>query len=449
MALTGTVPVPPLCSGKELMTTPVPSPDPPGPAARGRLALRLRLRLTAPTRRLRPDSRRLAVRPTTPPPWPPAPAGWAPGDRRRRAQRPVRHRRLRPRPSTSRSRCTPRTSSPTRCRRSATSSPSTSKRVHRPRLRHPHLRRRHRQGGRARQAAGADPSSYGGTDLVAQLEKTVADSGPGEGRVQDVLDAEADRRRLRERGRPGVRRRGAHRRAQPGGGRGHHVPARPAVPRRAGSGSGFTQDTRAPDQTCDADKASKPDLDATAFAVQALQRGRLRRRPRRGGPAVDVAEGRSRRRTARSAAAAAGTPNTQQHRPGRRRPRRGGRDAAAEKAATWVVRHQALDCQEFDPAASGAIAYDDAGLAAAAKKGIPVKTEDQFRRASAERAAGAAVAARRARPRASRSGPAEVSRRGGAVRRAVVAVVVTATVALPARRAPASAPTAAARPGTG
>ena len=38
------------------------------------------------------------------------------------------------------------------------------------------------------QAVGADPTSYGGTDLVAQLEDTVADRGPIEGRLQDALD---------------------------------------------------------------------------------------------------------------------------------------------------------------------------------------------------------------------------------------------------------------------
>ncbi len=61
-----------------------------------------------------------------------------------------------------------------------------------------------------------------------------------------------------------------------------------------------------------------------------------------------------------------------------------GETEAAEQAATWVFGHQAVDCQKFHASDVGAIAYDDASLAAAAKKGITAKTADQFRRASSE-----------------------------------------------------------------
>ncbi len=61
-----------------------------------------------------------------------------------------------------------------------------------------------------------------------------------------------------------------------------------------------------------------------------------------------------------------------------------GEAAAAEQAATWLAAHQVGDCPSARKPDVGAIAYDDAALSAAGAKGITVKTQDQFRRASAQ-----------------------------------------------------------------
>ena len=232
------------------------------------------------------------------------------------------------------------------------------------------------------EAVGADPSSYGGTDLVAQLEKTVADSGPAKGRVQDVLDPQqadaADYANVV--------------------GQAYAVEALTAAQSpEAGAATtfllaqqcrggwfrlGFTQDAKSADQSCDADKASKPDLDTTSFAVQAL-------RGDDSGPASEAVDRAVTWLKGQQAGdgsfggGAAGTANTNSTGLAGAALGEAAGPAAAEHAATWVFHHQALDCQEFDPAVVGAIAYDDAALAAAAKKGIPVKAEDQFRRATA------------------------------------------------------------------
>lgn len=64
--------------------------------------------------------------------------------------------------------------------------------------------------------------------------------------------------------------------------------------------------------------------------------------------------------------------------------RLGGDDADATKAATWVRAHQlSTDCGRLG-SESGAIAYDDGTLASAVKTGITVKTSFTWRLASAQ-----------------------------------------------------------------
>lgn len=232
------------------------------------------------------------------------------------------------------------------------------------------------------QAAGADPTSYGGTDLVAQLERTVADRGPAAGRIQDVLDPKeasaADYANVV--------------------GQAYAVEGLTAAgsPEAAAATTfllaqqcqggwfrlGFTKDSQAPDQGCDADRTSKPDLDTTAFAVQALGETDSAQAT----AAVDSAVAWLERQQAPDGSfggGATGTPNTNSTGLAGTALAGAGDPAAAEKAATWVFGHQVLDCRKFSPAVRGVIAYDDAGLTTAASKGISVKAEDQFRRASA------------------------------------------------------------------
>jgi len=234
------------------------------------------------------------------------------------------------------------------------------------------------------QAVGEDPTSYGGKDLVAQLEDTVADHGPATGRIQDALD-------------PHVKSAADYANAI---GQAYAVRALDtAGSDEAGAATDyllaqqcqdgwfrldFTKDAGASDQSCDGDPSSKPDLDATAFAVQALGADDSAQVASH----VDAAKawlekqqaadgsfgGGSGSTTANSnSTGLAGTVLAQT-----------GETAAAEKAATWVFAHQVADCAAADQADVGAISYDDAAQQAAEKKGITVKTSDQFRRATAQ-----------------------------------------------------------------
>ena len=254
-----------------------------------------------------------------------------------------------------------------------------------PGLRDGDVGRQHRQGGRAGPGRRGDPTSYGGKDLVAQLEDTVG--GPRAGRGADPgrrRPAREECRRLRQRDRPGVRRHGPRRRGQRRGRRRDRLPARPAVLRRLVPAR-LRRRRGASDQGCDGDKSSKPDLDATAFAVQALSADDSAQAASR----VDAATPgwrSSRPRTARSGAAAR-PPDAeqQQHRPGRDRAGATGRHRGGGEGRRLGVR--APDRATARPPTrptSGAIAYDDAAQPAAEKKGITAKTSDQFRRATAQ-----------------------------------------------------------------
>ena len=234
------------------------------------------------------------------------------------------------------------------------------------------------------QAAGADPTSYGGTDLVAQLEDTVADRGPIEGRLQDVLDKKeasaVDYANVV--------------------GQAYAVTGLDAADSDEAAAAtdfliaqqckdgwfrlDFTKDTGASDQTCDGDPASKPDLDATAFAVRALSADDSAQAT----AAVDSAVAWLGQQQASDGSFGGGSASTTANSNSTGLAGAvladAGETTAAEKAATWVFQHQAVDCERFDASDVGAIAYDDASLAAAAKKGITAKTSDQFRRASSE-----------------------------------------------------------------
>ncbi|WP_344155551.1 hypothetical protein [Nocardioides koreensis] len=235
------------------------------------------------------------------------------------------------------------------------------------------------------QAAGADPTSYGGTDLVAQLEDTVADRGPVEGRLQDALDK-------KEASATDYANVVGQAYAVTGLDAADSDEAAAAtdflVAQQCEDGwfrLDFTKDTGAADQSCDGDPSSKPDLDATAFAVRALAADDSAEAT----AAVDAAvawlgEQQASDGSFGGGGSASTTANSNSTGLAGAVLADAGETAAAEKAATWVFRHQAVDCDRFDAADVGAIAYDDASLTAAAKKGITAKTSDQFRRAGSE-----------------------------------------------------------------
>jgi hypothetical protein len=149
----------------------------------------------------------------------------------------------------------------------------------------------------------------------------------------------------------------------------------------------FTADAAAADQTCDGDPASKPDVDATAFAVWALSD---RTDDAGTGDQVDKAVAWLQDHQATDGSFGGGTPTMTPNSNSTGLVGwvlgEAGETDTAERAATWVRQHQAVDgdCASYDASVDGAIAYDDTALQRAAKRGITAKTADQFRRASAQ-----------------------------------------------------------------
>lgn len=233
------------------------------------------------------------------------------------------------------------------------------------------------------QAVGADVTAYGDTDLLARLEDTVADNGPARGRIQDALDPkQADA--IDYANVVGQ----AYAVTALGAADSAEAPTATDFLLAQQCDGGwfrldFTKDDRATDQSCDGDRTSSPDLDATAFAVRALVADDSSTATAAVDSAIAWLKAQQAADGSFGGGAASTTANSNSTGLAGAVLGRAGETAAAEQAATWVFRHQALDCQRYDAADLGAVAYDDASLEAAAKRGITVKSADQFRRASA------------------------------------------------------------------
>jgi hypothetical protein len=150
----------------------------------------------------------------------------------------------------------------------------------------------------------------------------------------------------------------------------------------------FTNDKTAADQTCDGGKAtgeSSADTDVTALAVLALQdvpgttaavgnaeQWLLGQQKKNGSFGGGTSTESSNTNSTGLAGWALGTM---------------GDIDAASAAASWVRAHQATNvahCFYYDPADTGAIAYDDAARTALQGTPIADDTQDQFRRATAQ-----------------------------------------------------------------
>lgn len=238
------------------------------------------------------------------------------------------------------------------------------------------------------QVAGADPTTYGGVDLVSRLESVVGTAAPSRGRIADVTlwtdNANVIGQTFAVRGLAAA----------------GSPQARPALRfllrQQCASGYfrlNFTSDPSAPDQTCDGGlrlSTSAPDTDVTAMAVLSLislhsdqraVKGSIRRatqwlRQRQhdngsfgGGPSTGSSNSNS---TGLAALALAGN----------------GSCRAAVDAARWVARLQVSSVPRSSPLASekGAIAYDRTAYDAGLRKGIRKATRDQWRRATAQAA---------------------------------------------------------------
>jgi hypothetical protein len=230
------------------------------------------------------------------------------------------------------------------------------------------------------QGTGADPTDFGGVDLVARLSKRVANKAPIAGRIQD---------------------RGTSDFANVIG-QAYAVQAlTTAGAKKAGKATSFllaqqckagyfrlnfTEDKTAADQTCDGGKrktTSAPDTDATALAVLALLEDATPTKPVRkavsralawltktqetngsfgGGPSTETSNANS---TGLAASALGAT----------------GACDKANKAAKWLSKLTVSGVS----GENGAIAYDKAARAAA-KDGISVEERDQFIRSTAQAA---------------------------------------------------------------
>ena len=233
------------------------------------------------------------------------------------------------------------------------------------------------------ETVGDDPTDVGGIDLVSRLEATVAAKGPAQGRVEDRVDA-------KQKGAADYANTIAQAyavQALDGAGSDSAADATSYLLQQQCADGWFRLDFPATDakaQGCDADPRSAPDIDATAFAVRALDGSDDPQAEAAADKAVSWLESVQAPDGSFGGEPVGRTPNANST---------GlvgwvlgdlGETDAAQQAATWVAAHQLGDCPGTPAADAGAVAYDDAALSAAGAKGITVKTQDQFRRAGAQ-----------------------------------------------------------------
>lgn len=235
--------------------------------------------------------------------------------------------------------------------------------------------------------AGADPTAFGGVDLVSRLSGQVQSGAPITGRIADTSSFGDNANTLGQAF--------AVRALTTAGSAA--APSALAFLLEQQCSDGFfrlyfTADKTQQDQSCDGGVAtgdSAPDTDATAIAVQQL-----------------LALGSSDQAVTGAIAAAESWLRSQQHRDGSfgggtstaaaNANSTGlagstlgmlGRTFAAERAAVWIRRHQADDLGRCTSALGpdrGAVAYDGAALSAGGGDGITDATIDQWHRASAQ-----------------------------------------------------------------
>lgn len=238
-------------------------------------------------------------------------------------------------------------------------------------------------------AAGDDPTSYGGHNLITDLEARVAASSPIQGRIQDAYTPgpfESDFANV-------IGQAFAARALSHAG----SVKAADVISflldQQCSAGFFrlyFNPDAGATDQTCDGGAAdeSGPDTDATALTVLQLEAITS--------PSTAVTDAINQAKAwlhntqhadgsfgGGTATEASNTDST-----GLAGWALGvlGDEAAATKAAVWVRSHQADEptaCGNALSSQTGALAYDDAALTTGRTDGITTLTQDQWRRATA------------------------------------------------------------------
>ncbi len=234
------------------------------------------------------------------------------------------------------------------------------------------------------QAAGDPATSYGGVDLVERLEGLVSADPTTLGRIRDA-SAYGDYANVlgQAYAAQGLTDAGSSRAVDVTGF---------LLEQQCSAGFFrlyFAEETQ-PDQTCDggvSSGASAPDTDATAIAVTALASQDT--------PAVGAALTKAgdwlldQQKRDGSFGGGTATEGSNANSTGLAGQALAvlGKPTAARRAAIWVRRHQVHEagaCTTALHAEQGAIAYDDAGLAAARRDGIDDTTSDQWRRATTQ-----------------------------------------------------------------
>lgn len=230
------------------------------------------------------------------------------------------------------------------------------------------------------QTAGVDATSFGGVDLVARLEGRVAGPGPAEGRIQNQNDSFGDANVIGQAfAAAGLRAAGSSRAG---------VVTDFLLAQQCPGGFfrlDFTPGTGAADQSCDEGApGSAPNTDATAIAMLQLSE------QVDASPTVAAAWQKARAWLAsrqKADGSFGGGPTTEEsnaNSTGLAGWALGG--PAGALAARWLRDRQASFYDVCDALVRerGALAYDDAALAAGRSGGITAESRDQFRRASAQ-----------------------------------------------------------------
>lgn len=229
--------------------------------------------------------------------------------------------------------------------------------------------------------AGRDPASFGGRNLIAQLEGTVATTAPIAGRIQDTSSYGDYANVLGQAWAVEALDRSGSAKA---------ASATDFFLKQQCSEGYFrtylTTDKTAVDQTCDGGKAasaSDPSTDTTALAVITLSQHSKT-------PAVSAALAKAKGWLAAAQAAdgswggGAGTSTANSNSTGLATRALTG-TASAKRGVAWLTARQATANDGALSGEAGAIAYDDAALTTARTAGIADDTaRDQWRRATAQ-----------------------------------------------------------------
>jgi hypothetical protein len=243
------------------------------------------------------------------------------------------------------------------------------------------------------QSSGAQPRSFGGHDLVAELTDRVSTSAPTAGRVQDRL-APGDTDPSTDGDQADTDFANVYGQALAARGLGNAGAASAAsvtsflLAQQCPAGwfrINLTADPASPRQGCDP-ATDTPDTDATSYTV--IQLSALRSRS--AAVTTAIAHAKAWLRARQRAGGAWGGGN------GASAPNANstglaawalGRSPASRKAAVWLRRHQARDagsCRTPLTPAKGAVAYDDAARADGRAHGITTPTRDQWRRTTVQ-----------------------------------------------------------------